>query len=538
MPRHEIDEKLVEIWSDVLGISSGISIDDDFFQSGGHSLKASILVSRIYRELGVKIPLVTVFQEPTIRKLADLISGSQQTVFYDIPLSEEKEFYPISFNQRRLYVLHQMQPLSPAFHIPGVIELNGHEVNPQTIEKVLKILTQRHDSFRTAFLTVEEYPFQFVSEEIKISFEFIDLSMMNPEERNVKFDTENRRISETPFDLSHPPLFRSALVKLESNRFYFIYNMHHIISDGWSLEVLQKEFLELYNGFREEKPVELEVLPVRYRDFASWFNERLEGPEGEKSHRFWKEQLEGGVPVLRLPADDETGKDDTSGAGWIYFIDNNLKNRLKVIAEQQNTTLFSVLFSVYNLFLADISGQETVSCSVITAGRDHPSLLSLIGFFVNSIIIKIPVDKQEAFRELLLRVYPNVIQCFNHQTYPLEKVFEESGVQYPEITVSFNMFNLDNPSGTQGQEMLEPVFLEQSQDVKFDLEIYLTEMSNGISMAWAYKRKMFQPSTMKYMLERYMKQLEFFGNHPERCLNEFKMEENKLKPGRFKKQKG
>jgi surfactin family lipopeptide synthetase A len=273
---------------------------------------------------------------------------------------------------------------------------------------------------------------------------------------------------------------------------------------------------------------------VQYKDFAVWHNHQLEGPEGEKSRRFWKEKLAEGIPALQLPVDYEIEKEDRTGAGWSYMIDRDLKEQLKELAKKNNTTLFTVMFSIYGILLSHISGQKEAACSVISAGRDHPSLSHIIGFFVNSIILEIRLDDKKTFGEFLREMNDEVIGAFQHQMYPLELVFEELGVRYPEISASFNMFNVGSVSEMK-MEPYESFHIDNAQDVKFDLEVYVTEYTSGIDMYWAYKKNMFEPSTIDHMIKLYMKQLEFFCMNPGRNLGGYIEERNKQKKGKFQK---
>ncbi|MGE5339961.1 MAG: amino acid adenylation domain-containing protein [Candidatus Omnitrophota bacterium] len=536
-PGSELEEKLAGIWSEVLGVKGRVGVDDDFFRLGGHSLKATVLVSHIYRELNVKIPLVTVFQAPTVRQLAVVISQSQCSAFIDIPKIENADCYPLSFNQRRLYVLHQMQPESPAFNMPMSFDLN-HDVDPVAAGRIFEYLSNRHESLRTAFKLVDDCPFQFIVEAIKLPFEFIDLSMMAETEKQDHLMAIHNRIAAAPFDLFQPPLFRVALIKTEPSKCRLLFNIHHIVSDGWSLDVLKSEFNQLYTGYLQSgNIVEIPPHTIEYKDFAVWHNTWLESSESEPSRSYWREKLKDGVPFLQLPADFEIGRNDLAGAAWSYPIDGEFTDRLKHLAEENNVTLFTVMFSVYLMLLSGVSNQKDVSCSMISAGRDHPSLHHIVGFFVNSIILKVQVDDQKPFNLFLQDVNKEVMDVFQHQRYPLEMIFEEMGIKYPDISASFNMFNVGSASEAGMMESFEPVHRGDAQDVKFDLEVYATEMANGISMSWVYKRNMFQPETMRYMISRYVKQLDFFCKNPSGSLKEYSLEGSgsAQKAGRFKK---
>ncbi|MCP5054668.1 MAG: hypothetical protein GY940_46315, partial [bacterium] len=267
-----------------------------------------------------------------------------------------------------------------------------HEVDHLPVEKVLAYIIRRHESLRTIFTTVDDHPYQVIIEDTPVPLELIDLSMLGPAERTRARQRVYSDVAEVPFDLTRPLLFRSALVKLEPEHYQLMFNMHHIISDGWSLEILRQEFTQLYEAHLEGQELELPPLAVQYKDFAQWHNRQIQGPEGKISHRFWTQKLANGLPALKLPADWEKGK-EPAGAGYRWCITKNTARQLKKLSADHQITLFTLMFSVYLLFLSRICNRKDIVCSVIAAGRDHPSLHHIMGFFVNSIIIQARVDE-------------------------------------------------------------------------------------------------------------------------------------------------
>jgi len=361
--------------------------------------------------------------------------------------------------------------------------------------------------------------------------------MSEPAEKEQRMEQVRRKVTGTPFDLATAPLFRFCLLKLAPAYYQVIYNMHHIISDGWSLELIKQEFMLLYEGYRQGEEVELPPLPLQYKDFARWHDRQLAEPERNESHRFWKEKLAGGVPVLQLPADWPGVMDDHTGAAYRYMIDRDIRERLKKVAEDNHVTLFSVMFSIFVLFLSDISNQQEVACSIIAAGRDHPSLHPIVGFFVNSLILNVRVDERQPFTGFLRLVNAHMIEVFQHQSYPLEPVFEELGVRYPEIPASLNMINLGDTDIREMPEHFVPHHIDRVQDVKFDLEGYLTEYSDGIDAYWVYKKNMFETHTLAYMMNQYLILLDVFSRNPGFSLRDSISKGKEQETGRFKKKK-
>ncbi|MCK4761088.1 MAG: hypothetical protein KAW12_02745, partial [Candidatus Aminicenantes bacterium] len=391
--------------------------------------------------------------------------------------------------------------------------------------------------FRTAFKTLGGETNQVICRDVLTPFESHDFSKMAVSEKEQRKEQLRARVMGTPFDLRRVPLFRTALIKLDAAHYQLIFCMHHIISDGWSLEILKREFDRLYSEGRQGREVDLPLPELHYRDFSVWHNSQMLGETGRASHSYWKEKLAAGIPALQLPADRPPDREDNSGAAYRCGIGSDLTALLKKMAETHNTTLFAVIFSLYLLFLYRVSGQRDVSCSIISAGRDHPSLQDIIGFFVNSLIFTTRVEKQRSFVDFLGLVNRDVIEILRHQTYPIEPVCKELGIRFPDIPASINMVNLGDTAFSGQLEPFDSYHIEQAQDVKFDIEVYITEYRDGIDMYWAYKKNMFEPATIAHMVDLYIELAQFATGNPGGMLEEYFSEGETHKPGRFKKKK-
>ncbi|UCH95647.1 MAG: amino acid adenylation domain-containing protein, partial [Candidatus Aminicenantes bacterium] len=513
-PTNPVEQQLTEIWAELLGVRGAIGIDDNFFELGGHSLKAAVLAAKIHQAFQVKIPLKEIFSTPTIKELADSIARANKNPYKDIEKLKESDFYEPSYHQKRLWVLHQLSPASPAFHMPGNLVLN-HEVDEQAIKKTVYDIVQRHESFRTGFKLLNDQPMQFILSEIEPPLQMIDISAMKENEKHQELDRIYKEIALKPFQLDRPPLFRSVLVKSGPRHYEFMFNMHHIISDGWSMEILKRDFSQIYEGYRKGKEVKLLPLSIQYKDFAAMHNQQLKDPVlKNKAHAFWKKKLQEGIPKLNFHGSLNKHTNDKKGAGYQCAIDNQLKEKLKNVAKQKNTSLFMVMFSVYILFLARFTGEQDIACSFISAGREHITLHNIIGFFVNSVIFRTRVDYRQSFEEFLQQVNKDILEIFAYQSYPLELLFEELQMRYPDIPVSFNMVNIQDTTIGQELRSFQPGHVEKSQDVKFDLEPYISEYKNGIHIYWAFRKSLFTPKSIEYMVSEYIKLLDYFASHP------------------------
>ncbi|MCP5052504.1 MAG: amino acid adenylation domain-containing protein, partial [bacterium] len=524
-PQNEIQARLVNLWAELLDVEKDqLGIDANFFEVGGHSIIANVLVSGIHKLFNVKIALFQFLNLPTIRALAELIAQSEKAEFIDLEKIEEREFYPLSFNQERLWFLHRLEPSGSSFNMPGHIPLEG-PVEENHIRETLARLFERHESFRTRFKEVDKVPVQFIVEEVEIPFRFIDISGLEEVERERERERIYKNVAQTPFDLEQPPVFRSLLVKVTEDRFEFIYNKHHIISDGWSAAILAREFMQIYDGYRTRNPnqTHLQPLELQYKDFCYWQNRQLTDPQLTKESRaWWRNKMETAFSTLQAPGDPGKYDGDFSGAGWRFFIDQHLREELDQLSYSFNTSLFTVLFAVYMLSLHRFDNRERVFCSIISAGRGHISLKNIMGFFVNAIPFEIQVNLKESFNDFLHRVKADTLEAFRHQGYPVEKVADQLNTRYPAIPFSFNMVNIGDTGQLKEIPDFEPRHIEESQDVKFDLETYFDQCVNGIEMFWAYKIRAFQPDVVNYMAGEYIRMLEFFVKNPHDSCKSYK----------------
>jgi len=313
-PTNLVEQQLTEIWSEVLGVRGSIGINDNFFELGGHSLKATTLAAKIHQPLQIKIPLKEIFNAPTIKELAAYIARANKSPYRNIEKLKESDFYEPSYHQKRLWVLHQLSPESPAYHMPGNLVLN-HQVDEQTIRKAVHEVVQRHESLRTGFKLLNDQPMQFILSEIDPPLQMIDISTMKENEKHRERDRIYTEIALKPFQLDQPPLFRSVLVKSGPRNYEFLFNVHHIISDGWSMEILKRDFYEIYEAHRKGKEVKLLPLNIQYKDFAAVHNRQLKDPVLKKEAReSWKEKLRGGIPGLKLHGMLKQNINDQTGA--------------------------------------------------------------------------------------------------------------------------------------------------------------------------------------------------------------------------------
>ena len=522
-PRHLLEQALADIWQPYFGLEK-IGVHDNFFELGGDSLKGMTLVNQYNKLLGETAPVAIIFNAPTIAELADYFTrhypraaarirqgdaavSDRENTYASIQPAEKKEYYELSYNQKRLWIIQQTDPANTSYNMVGFFLLR-HHADGETVRKTLVRIGRKHESFRTSFKEENGEPFQFIEDNVEIPLEVMDISGLEEKEkesrRNAVLETEKR----TPFDLSRAPLFRVKLVKQAEELWYFIFNIHHIIGDGWSNEILKKDFQHYYEAYRAGQEVNTEILPLQYRDFAAWQNRSIRDPGlKENACRSWLNKLEKGFTPFHLPGDFERTKSNSTAAVYRVVVGNETRDRLHGLAAGNNTTLFIVMFTVFNWLLARFSGRADILCGIISAGREHMELQDIVGFFVNSLPAKIQVNTEEEFGDFLRRVDTELRELFQYQSYPLELVLDEYKIAYPEVSLCFNMLNMPDTPAEVALENFAVGHIEDLGEAKFDLVLYAVDYKNGIILNWSYKETLFKSRTMEIIAAGYLELL-------------------------------
>jgi tyrocidine synthetase-3 len=485
-PRNKVEETLVDLWSTLLGIKK-IGVQDNFFTLGGHSLKATLMVSRLYKEMGVEVPLREVFQRPTIQDLALYIESLDRGVYVSIEAVEKREYYPVSSAQKRLYILQQFEGANISYNIPSVFEMKGI-LDKERLEEALKALIKRHDSLRTSFDMVEDDPVQRVHPEVDFAIVYREAK----EEEMGKIVTSFIR----PFDLHQGPLLRVELVSVAENQHFFLLDMHHIISDGVSMDLVIKEIMSLYEG--EELP----DLRIQYKDFSIWEREQFATDELKRQEAFWQKTFSGEVPVLEMPTDyTRPTIKELAGDCVTFTIDSELTSKLQGIAKQQGATLYMALLAAYNVLLSRYSGQEDIVVGSPIAGRRHPDVEQIVGMFVNTLAMRNYPVAEQSFTSFLEEVKEHALQVYENQDYPFEMLVEKLDIQRdtsrnPIFDVVFVLQNME-----QAVFEIEGLTLNTySYDYfvsKFDLTLAATETNEGLQCSLEYRTKLFTRETME-----------------------------------------
>ncbi|UCH94096.1 MAG: amino acid adenylation domain-containing protein [Candidatus Aminicenantes bacterium] len=419
-PGNDVEEKLVEIWSKVLHIDKDkIGIHTNFFEVGGHSLRATVLMTKIHKEFGIKVPMAEIFKTPTIRGLSSYINTTAvpKKQHDSIETAEKKEYYPLSSTQSRFYILQRVTPESTAYNMAAIHQLEGH-VEKEKFEEALNALIKRHETLRTSFQLIDSQPgpIQRIHEKVEFKIDYYSATEDTGEART----TIKNFIR--PFDLSQPPLLRLGLIKLAEEKHILMFDMHHIICDGISMILFLREFITLYPGG------ELRPQALQYRDFARWQYNRLTSGKLKKSKAHWLKRFSQKMPVVNMPTDfPRPAIQSFEGDRFHFPLESSLTGHLNQLIKETGTTLFMVLLAVYNILLSRYTGQEEIVIGTTIAGRPHSDLENIIGLLIETLALRNYPAGDRRFSEFLKEVKQRTLEDFDNQDYPFKELIKQVG---------------------------------------------------------------------------------------------------------------
>ena len=535
-PRTPIEKKLAEIWSSVLGLDE-IGVYDNFFDLGGDSLLGTMITSRTLNAFGVKVSTRCLFQFPTISEMAvaivqnmDKNAGDEDTKHLspglELSLCQEWEILrrknsgpcPLSFAQQRLWFLYQLEPNNSVYNIPKAIYIEGR-LDVAALQGALDHIVARHESLRTIFDLVDGTPVQVISESRSVDLPVIDLSKIPALEREAEAKRLLRMEAERPFDLSCDLMLRVALIKLDEQEHIFFLAMHHIASDGWSIEVLFQELAKFYRAFLDGKPSPLPDLPIQYADFAVWQRQWLQGQILDTQLSYWKRKLDGAPPILSLPTDCPRPSLQTyCGACKQIVLSPGLTNELKALSRRENVSIFMTLLAAFKALLYRYTGERDIVVGSPIAGRNRVEIEGLVGFFVNTLVLRTDFSGNPTFQELLRQTRATCLGAYSHQDLPFQKLVEEL---QPERNLRYSpmfqvMFIFQNTPGSALEIpglQLSPMQIDSGKSM-FDLTLSMTEESRGLQGTLEYNTDLFNAHTIERMLENLQTLLEGIAAEP------------------------
>ena len=511
-PRGPVEELLASIWSDALGIEGPadrrIGGESDFFRLGGHSLAVARVVSRIREAFGVEIPVRQLFETPTLSGLAKAVEAAGMVPGTPPLVPRPREGAPpLSFAQERLWFLDRLEGASQAYNIPVAVRLSG-TLDARALEAALDEIVRRHEALRSVFPLVDERPVQVVLPAPRWRLPVVDFAVLAGD---VAAEVDRLESAEAAwhFDLAAGPLLRTVLVRLGECEHLVLLNVHHVVFDGWSVDVFMGELSALYEAFSQGRPSPLPELAVQYADFALWQRDWLAGEVLEEQLAFWRERLAGAPGVLELPADrPRPALQSYRGCDFQVRLPAALAERVKAFAQRRSATPYMVLLAGFGALLGRYAGQDEVVVGSPNAGRNRAEIEGLVGFFVNVLPLRLTLRERPSFLDLLGRAREVALSAYAHQDLPFEKLVEEFSVDRELSHAPIFQVVMQFLEAPRVKLELAELSLEMQQrtgeTAKFDLLVNVVESPSGdLTGTWSYSYDLFDATTVRRMAHRF-----------------------------------
>ena len=504
-PRNEIEEKICDIFSEILNVER-VGVKDGFFELGGHSLRATRLVNRIEAETGTRIALKEVFSHPTVEQLA-VLAGAESEEYVPIPKAEEKEYYPMSSAQKRTYLIQQIQPEAVTYNMPGSLKLTD-KVCPDALRAALQTMTDRHEILRTQFLMIDGEPVQKILDHVEVDFDYVTSS-----ESDEKLMTEFLK----PFDLASGKLVRVKLIN-KSKYHLLMFDMHHIVSDGMSMNIFENEIMAICNG---EK---LEPLTHQFKDYSEWMKTRDLSNQAE----YWKSQFDDDIPVLNMPTDYPRPQEQSyAGSKAEILLDETLSENIKQLANKIGATSYMVFLAAAMVTLSKYSRQEDIVIGSPISGRTHRDIEGILGMFVNTLAMRGKPEKNKTFFDFLTEIQETCLKAYENQEYPFEELVEAVDVQRdmsrnPLFDVMLILQNNENIEFKLEESKAELTGIEGTI-VKFDLIFNIEEIENRFEIILGYCTDLYKAETAEEIIKHFVEILKAVTSNEKQKLGNIEM---------------
>jgi NAD(P)-dependent dehydrogenase (short-subunit alcohol dehydrogenase family)/acyl carrier protein len=503
-PTDEIESGLVEICRELFGYDR-VGIMDNFFELGGNSLTLMQFIDEIQEKFKVRLHVQDIFEKEHIRELSKFIREAEKETHSAIEPVEQKEYYPLSSAQERLYAIQQLEEEFTGYNVPWPFRLRGF-IDKKKLEDVFRKIIRRHESLRTCFHQVDGYPVQKVRETIEFTITY-------KEAAGVPGANEIIERFVRSFDLSLAPLLRAVLIKLDENDHVLMIDIHHIICDWHSMNIFKRDFAAFCMNN------ELPPLKLQYKDYSHWQGAGAQREAIGKQEEYWLSRFKNNIPILDLPTDIQGGEShDFTGERIGFGIDGHLAGEIKKILLETGTTLFMMLLSVYTVLLSIYTGREDIVVGVPTAGRNHKDLADILGMFVNMLPMRNNPRPGKAFRQFLKEVKENSIRDFENQDYPFDRLVSKLGLprhsnKTPLVETMLTMLGApvksDNETVSAVRETLEvETWPYEKHPAKFALALDVLDHNGSIHLWLTYSTRLYKRSTAEKVKTHYVEILE------------------------------
>lgn len=502
-PLNEVETLLAAMWSDMLDVGlEKIAATSNFFELGGHSLLCTRLVARIKEVLGIEITVKSIFETQTLRKLAGSIAKTTKSNTRPIEPVLERSKLPLSYTQQRLWLIDQIEPNSTQYNMTSSLRLKG-QLDVSALQNALTEIVNRHEVLRTTYRQDHDGSlYQHIKASEPVTLNWVDLS--DNLESEQALTATIAQYNQKTFDLAKDNIFQAALVKLHAELHVLIITLHHIAYDGWSMGVISTELSALYRHFREQADTQypLPSMRVQYADYAAWQQQWLGTEALQTSQEYWLTALEGLPVVHNLPLDRARSATPTfAGDYLIRHISADNLQRINEFATRQHVTFFMVINAVYALLMHRYSGESDIAVGCPVSNREQPEVMSLVGFFANTLVLRSRFDDDLTFKELLLQSKATLLSAYEHQQMPFEKLVDTINPKRSlghsplfQVMIAYqnnNRVALDLP----GVEAIQ--INHGNPQAKYDITLNIIEAEHGLELSWEYATELFDRTTIE-----------------------------------------
>ena len=522
-PRVALEATLEQIWHEILGIERA-GIQRNFFELGGHSLLAMRLMSRVRNALNVELSLRDFFDGPTIESLGKAIEQAPRVSPTALVPREAGTIFPMSLSQQRLWFLQQLAPLAPAYNVFRALRLTG-PIRVSELERSFSDVVQRHESLRTAFRVNAGEPAQIIEAEGSTSLPVVDLRYLPAAERMLAAQRLSAQEIHRPFDLAEVPLFRLSLYRLEEEDHILLIVMHQIVTDWWSMSVLFEEIGIFYDAHCSGHAAPLLPLSLQGADLAILQFKQAEDENLQKDLAYWKNQLAGPLPILKLPQDHARPAVKTyRGARTRFQVPDAITAKIKATSREQGATLFMTLLAVFNVLLYQLSRQQEILVGFPVAIRDRPETEQIIGFLINEVVLRTDLSGNPTFKTILARVRNVVLDAFVHVGLPFQKLVQALSPARESsrsllFQASFVLQNAPNSPLRLGETTAEPLSIDADTS-QLDLELEMVERPDGLFGTFTYDCDLFERTTVERWQSEFITLLEAVSSNTEQRLSD------------------
>jgi amino acid adenylation domain-containing protein len=528
-PRNVTEEGLVNIWAKLLQIPK-VSIHDNFFDLGGHSLLAIQVISRCRQVFSVEVSFQCLFENPTIAALALMITEQKLQAVglltsQTITPRNKSTNTPLSLAQQRLWILDQLEPNSALYNIQDAVRLIG-DLQVQVLQQALDAIARDHEIIRISYIAENGNPAQVINAAKLIELTTIDLQIYAEIEREIQTEKILQQESQRPFNLASDTMLRGCLIQLAPQQHILLLVIHHIAADAWSMGILWKELTERYQDFLAGQSNPYQALPIQYADFAVWQREWMSTEIMQKQISYWTKQLANLDPVLELPTDFPRPIVQTyRGSSKLISFPENLSLSLQELCRREGVTLYMLLLAAFQTLLYRYTGQEDIVIGSPIAGRNRSEVEGLIGFFINTVVLRTDLSGDPSFQQLLTKVRSTTIEAYSYQDLPFDKLVEEL---HPERSLSYNpifqvMFSVEKAPISQREfaGLTATLLSIENRTSKFDVDVTVIDKSaSELNVLWNYNVGLFNSATIERMAGHFQTLLEGIVAKPEQVISQ------------------